>query len=201
MWISRILNSLGVMEGLHQQTLKRWVKSGKPPLAGFAPYTAFILEVEIFFQIALTAQLISSERASNQLDIAYLFYLPFCMMFVSSDRLHRRCAPLFLRANQQFVWGPDLKANLGQINEHYLELPESTREEGVYSFAEEPPPIGNQAVRNLWTQLLPMWRDAGGESPDAMDQRVPTVDEIRELAESPEMITSQSDWVSGEWIK
>ena len=197
-WISRTLNSLGATEGLRQQTLKRWVASGKLSLVDFAPYTAFVLEVEVFFQIALTSQLISSVRASNQLDIAYLFYLPFCMMFVSSDRLHQRCASLFLRPNQEFVWGPDLKANLGQINEHYLGLPESTREEGVYSFANEPPPIGNQAVRDLWTRLLPKWQDADTEHPDAIHPRAPTVDEVRKLAESPEMMTSQSDWVSGE---
>ncbi len=197
-WISRTLNSLGISEGLRQQTLKRWVKSGKSPLFRFAPYTAFVSEVEMFFRVALTSQLISSERPSNQIDVSYLFYLPFCMMFVSSDRLHRRCAPLFLRPNQEFVWGPDLKTNLGEINEHYLGLPKSTREEGIYSFAEEPPPIGNQAVRNLWTRLLPNWQDADREYPDAMHRRTPTVGEIKKLAESPEMVIRQSDSVSGE---
>ena len=164
-WLSLVLNALEIPLGLSQQTLKRWISSGKGPLGEFAPYTAYVLEVEVFFQIALASNLISSERASNRLDIAYLFYLPFCMMFVSNDRLHRRCAPLFLRPNQEFVWGPDLKANLGQINEHFLRLPREIREQGVYSLADDPPPIGNQAVRNLWGRLLPKWREARTEPP------------------------------------
>ena len=132
-WLSIVLTSLEIPEGLSQQTLRRWISSGKHPLGEFAPYTAYVLEVEVFFQIALASKLISSERASNRIDIAYLFYLPFCMMFVSNDRLHRRCAPLFLRPNQEFVWGPDVKANLGQINEHFPQTPqEHKRPRGVF---------------------------------------------------------------------
>ena len=124
-------------------------------MVDYAPYTAFVLEVEVFFQVALASDLISKERASNRLDIAYLFYLPFCMMFVSSDRLHQRTAPLFLRPDQEFVWGPDLKTSLDELNEYYLGLPEGTKQEGLYSFADSPPRIGNQAVYNLWDRLLP----------------------------------------------
>ena len=197
-WISRALSLLDVPERLHQQTLKRWVQSGKPPLIDFAPYTAFVLEVEVFFQIALTSSLISSERASNRLDIAYLFYLPFCMMFVSNDRLHRRCAPLFLRPNQEFVWGPNLKVNLGQINTHFSKLPQEVKEEGVYSLDNDPPPIGNQVVYNLWTRLLPKWRDASRSRRDTIHPHGPTIDEIRELAEAPDLIMNKSDRDTGE---
>ena len=53
-----------------------------------------------FFQIALGAGLIGGERPSNRTDIAYLFYLPFAMVFASSDNLHRRLAPLFMRPDR-----------------------------------------------------------------------------------------------------
>ena len=66
----------------------------------------------VFFQVALGAGLIGGERPSNRTDIAYLFYLPFSMVFVSSDDLHRRTAPLFMRPDQAFVWGIDLKPAL-----------------------------------------------------------------------------------------
>ena len=197
-WLTLVLSSLEIPLGLSQQTLKRWISSGKRPLGEFAPYTAYVLEVEIFFQIALASNLISSERASNRLDIAYLFYLPFCTMFVSNDRLHQRCAPLFLRPSQEFVWGPDLKVNLGQINEHFLKLPKKIREQGVYSLAEDPPPIGNQAVRSLWSRLLPKWREAGKEPPSSAHRAPPTADEIRRMAESPEMVVSERAKTSGE---
>ena len=196
--LSLVLSSLEIPLGLSQQTLKRWISSGKRPLSEFAPYTAHVLEVESFSHIALASNLISSERVSNLLDIAYLFYLPFCKMFVSNDRLHQRCAPLFLRPNQEFVWGPDLKANLGQINEHFLKLPKRIREQGVYSMADDPPSIGNQAVRNLWSRLLPKWREAGKEPLNSAHRPPPTADEIRRMAESPEMVVREYAGTSGE---
>ena len=67
---------LGIPREVHRQVLKRWMDGDKPALIDYAPYCAYILEVEIFFRIAIVTHLISSERASNRLDIAYLFYLP-----------------------------------------------------------------------------------------------------------------------------
>ena len=192
-WIKFASSLLGVPDKLSQHVLKRWVLSGKPSLSAFVPYNAYVLEVEVFFQIALASKLISSERASNRIDIDYLFYLPFSMMFVSNDRLHLRSAPLFLRPNQEFVWGPDLKKNLGQINQHYLELPESARVEGIYSFATDPPHIGNQVVINLWKKLLPKWRGPENNPPKEAHGRVITAREITRLAEAPEMIPDASD--------
>ena len=197
-WLSLVLSSLEIPLGLSQQTLKRWISSGKPPLSEFVPYTAYVLEVETFLQIAMASNLVSSERPSNRLDIAYLLYLPFCMLFVSNDRLHQRCAPLFLRPNQEFVWGPDLKANLGQINEHFLKLPKKIREQGVYSLVDDPPPIWNQAVRSLWSRLLPKWQEAGKEPLNSTHRPPPTADEITRLAESPEMVVNERAGTSGE---
>ena len=99
------LRFLNVPQHLHHDVRKCWRNAGYPSLFEYAPYAAFVLTVELFFYIALAASLISSERASNRVDIAYLFYLPFCMMFVSNDRLHQSCAPLFLRDDQELVWG------------------------------------------------------------------------------------------------
>jgi hypothetical protein len=132
----------------------------KPPskTVDYAPYAAFVLTVEIFFQIAVAAGLISSERPSNRTDIAYLFYLPFCMAFVSSDKLHRRCAPLFLRDDQEFIWGPDLKAGLKDLNAHYLKLPESEREKGVIKLDGHPP--AGSFVARLWDRhMRPDYRE------------------------------------------
>ena len=186
-WICFALRILGAPERSCQQVLKRWIRSGKPALVDYAPFTAFIVEVEVFFQIALASDLISKERASNRLDIAYLFYLPFCMMFVSSDRLHQRSAPLFLRPDQEFVWGPELKRNLGELNEYYLALPESAKQEGLYSFADGPPPVGNQVVYSLWDRFLPRWREPDAQSYPKPGQRGPTAAEVMALRDAPEL--------------
>jgi hypothetical protein len=96
--------------------------------------------------------LIGGERPSNRTDIAYLFYLPFSMVFVSSDDLHRRTAPLFMRSDQELVWGLDLKPALKAINDHFLQLSENERDKGISSFARVPPE-GN-LVAELWDRFM-----------------------------------------------
>lgn len=73
------------------------------------------------------------------MDVAYLCYLPFCNLFVSGDALHRRCAPLFLREDQDFFWAPDLKEDLAKINSHFMSFPEEEKERGLFQFAADPP--------------------------------------------------------------
>ena len=120
----------------------------------YAPYLTHVLTVELFFQIALAAGLISSERPSNRIDIAYLFYLPFSMIFVSSDKLHRACSHHFLRQDQEFIWGEDLKADLKKINEFYSKFPESEKEKGIMHFASRPPARDDFLVSQLWSGHL-----------------------------------------------
>lgn len=143
---------------LKQPILERWSIDQYRPLAEYAPYAAHVLSVELFFQIALAANLISASRASNRVDIGYLFYLPFCMLFVSSDKLHQKCAGLFLRQDQDFVWGPDLKSELARLNDHFARLPEERREEGIMRFASEPVGEPGTLMIRLWDKHSPNWR-------------------------------------------
>lgn len=149
---------LNIPWDLNDQLFAGWRSAYFPSLESYAPYASYVLTLELFFQFSLASHLIGTQRASNRIDIAYLFYLPFCTLFVSSDRLHRRCAPLFLRNDQEFVWGPDLKQDLTRLNEHYGRLPNLTREKGVLSFAGDPPKEDNFLVAQLWDRHLPKWR-------------------------------------------
>ena len=151
---------LDVPQSVRDLIMKRWLASELPPLSTFAPYAAHVLTVELFFQIALAADLISSDRPSNRVDIAYLYYLPFCMTFVSSDKLHRKCAPLFLREDQSFIWGPELKKDLFVLNEHYTDLPESEKAEGLIQFASYPPTEFESIVSQEWDKHLRPWRES-----------------------------------------
>ena len=145
---------LNVPQKYHLQIMKRWEDLGQPELSAFAPYTAFVLTIEMYFHISIAANLISAERHSNRTDIAYLFYLPFCMMFVSNDNLHYRTARLFLRSDQEFVQGSELKADLKRLNTHYLELPEDERDQGVMRIATHPPIEGEFLTTSLWRKFM-----------------------------------------------
>ena len=112
------------------------------------------MRVELFYFFAVAAHLISEQRASNRVDISYLHYLPFGHMFVSTDKLHRKCAPLFLRDDQRFVWGQDLKKDLVEINGHFKGLPESELEKGIMRFAKVPPETTMSLTRGLRREFL-----------------------------------------------
>jgi hypothetical protein len=149
---------LQIPQQYHAKIFQAWEREGRRAFSHFAPYAAHVVSIEIFFQTALAAGLIAAERPSNRTDIAYLFYLPFCSLFVSSDNLDRRTASLFMRPDQEFVWGIDLKPSLKQINAHFLKLPEDVREEGLMRFADSPPP--ENLVADLWDRhLRPGYRD------------------------------------------
>ncbi len=160
-----ILQFIGIPWDKNEEIFAGWRSTGfVKSLEQYAPYAGYVLTIELFFQIALASGLISSERPSNRVDIAYLFYLPFCMMFVSSDKLHKRCAPLFLRNNQEFLWGPDLKQDLAKLNQYYTQLPDSTKNRGVLSFGPNPPEEGEFLTTQLWDRHFPNWRQKNKNS-------------------------------------
>src|SRR6266567_2297512 len=63
-----------IPQHLHRPIVQTWQSAGKRMLPDYAPYAAYALSVELFFQVALGAGLIGGERPSNRTDIAYLFY-------------------------------------------------------------------------------------------------------------------------------
>ncbi|MBI5100792.1 MAG: hypothetical protein HZB33_02985 [Nitrospirae bacterium] len=162
------LTFLNIPERYHSTILQRWSIMGYPPLIQYAPYVSYALTVEVFFQIAISVGLISPERPNNRVDIGYLFYLPFCHVFVSSDKLHQRCAPYFLRDDQDFIWGGDLKKDLQLLNLHYSSLTEGMKEKGIMSldsFASGPPSDGAFLTTRLWDRHLPLWRSVMDDKP------------------------------------
>jgi len=111
--------------------------------------------VELFFHLAVDK---SRMGAVQRMDLCYLFYLPFCQCFVSKDWVHKQSAPLFLRADQEFVAAEDLKAALRALNDHYLALPESERNKSIHQIAPYPPKDGDNLITKLWDRHWPKWR-------------------------------------------
>lgn len=198
------INLLKIPREYHQAIVERWSSIGYPPLIEYAPYVAHVVSVELFFQFALAAHQIGTERASNRIDIAYLHYLPFCMMFVSNDKLHRRCAPHFLRDDQEFVWGPDLKNDLARINEHFMAFPDSEKERGIMAFAGRAPDIEGSVTRRLRSQFMsPGFDDQPEIEPPPKDdartreilsmtkkwQDAPDAEVPQQFSDEPEMIS------------
>lgn len=156
------LTLVGVPEEVQDEVMARWDRSGRSSVREFAPYFRHVYGVDLFFHLAIACDQISRVRpagkADNKVDIAYLYYLPFCMVFSSSDHLHERVVPLFLRNDQSFVKGQDLKADLRKLDDHYSALSDDVKQTGFHRFADCPPEDTSYLVTRLWDKHLPDWR-------------------------------------------
>ncbi len=180
-----LLHVLDVPSQARSMVTKRWKQKGKPSLLQFAPYAAHVLTVELYFRVAVGAHKIAATRASNRADVAYLFYLPFCQVFASSDRLHQVCAPLFLRANQRFVWGQELKKGLADLNAFYTKLPDETKTQAIYQFARELPEGRGGVIPDLCARFAP-----GMLPGKSRDVNVDAVD----LAKTKKLLEDVKEW-------
>jgi hypothetical protein len=188
---------LGIPFELERRVVEQWGARGSPSFANYAPYTAHVLAVELFFQIALAANLVATVDTANRTDIAYLFYTPFCQVFVSSDNLHRRCAPHFLRADQSFVWGHDLKADLRRLSERYQTLPEEEKEKGLGHIAPTPPPDDRESlVVGLWDRHLPRWREmfTSPQKPRDVEEDRKIVEHINKISAAEPLPSNEVDF-------
>ena len=109
--------------------------------------------VEVFFHRCIDKGLISPDRASNKTDIAYLYYLPFAMGFVSNDKLHKRVAPLFTGPEQHFIGGQALRDDMVVLDDYFWSLPAEQREQGLFKLASRPPDDDRFLTTRLWRQF------------------------------------------------
>jgi len=163
--IELVLDVLDVPAVGRPKILERWQQAGKPPLAEFAPYTTHVFKVDALFYLGIDRGFISGERASNKADMAYLYYLPFSMVFTSGDRLHARTVPLFLGEDQAYLPATELKAALQELDRHFDAFPDEVKKLGVMQFASGYPPHQlDNAVTQMWDRTMrPDWRQISEE--------------------------------------
>jgi hypothetical protein len=178
------LNILGYSPKVMASVLSRWQAEGRPKATEFLPYFSYVLGVDLFFYIGIASDLISPDRPSNRIDMAYLYYLPFCEVFASNDRLHENSVPLFMRPDQAFVKGLDLKAELAKLDAHYSGLPDEEKAQGVYHMASDPPDDQSFLVTRLWDRYQPHWRELRDARKKPSELKM--TDEIRALRDQLE---------------
>lgn len=135
-----------------------WISQKRPPIREYLPYFTHMLSINVFFALVIQTQLLRDVKQSHQIDLAYLYYLPFCSVFTSKDRFHAQVAPLFMNDHQTFVNGIELKEDLQRLDHHYSDMPEEVRRQGLWSFANMPPEDTSFLVTRLWDKYLPLWR-------------------------------------------
>ena len=144
----------GISEDIQENALVRWRRSQRSSITEVFPYLGYLLTVEYFFYVAVGCDLISKDRASHKVDLAYLYYLPFCMVFTSNDKLHLQIVPLFLNPQQTCFQGTDLKADLTKLDAYYSTFPPEVKNQGMYKFASQPPLDQDFLISKLWRKYM-----------------------------------------------
>ncbi|MDD5172632.1 MAG: hypothetical protein PHG59_00600 [Patescibacteria group bacterium] len=156
-----------------KEILQRWKDDGSKPIKEFAPYFTYVLSVDLFFYLGINSNLFSSFRhpQTHKVDIAYLYYLPFCKIFVSNDKIHIGISSFFLRPDQSFIKGSDFKDDLSKLDQHYSAFPEDVKSRGVVSFASIPPDDTSFLVTRMWDKYMPStWRNMKSRKFDDTDR-------------------------------
>jgi hypothetical protein len=152
---------MGIMPEAREKVIKHWEETGSRPIKEFAPYFVYVLSIDLFFYIGTVAKLFNvfPHSQTHKVDIAYLYYLPFCNIFTSSDKIHITLAPIFMRPDQTFISGSDLKADFTKLDTHYDALPDEVKSRGSMVFAPCPPNDISFLTTQLWDKYMSKtWR-------------------------------------------
>jgi hypothetical protein len=191
---------LGIPEAT-EHVRNDWIARRRPPLREHVPYFIFMLTINIFFCLVLPTQLLRNVKPSHQVDLAYLYYLPFCDVFTSKDNFHAQVVPLFLNTRplpdgvagpqQTFINGTELKDDLRKLDEYYSSQPDHVKAQGLFNFGLWPPEDGDFLTTRLWDMYLPRWRDIKHrkDKPNLSDPdyQKRTLDELKQLSDSPDL--------------
>ena len=138
-----------------------------PRIKDLSPYAASVLRLYLTFIGGLGRGFIGPRR-SHYIDLQYLFYAPFCMAFVSSDKFHREMWPATPGENM-FVWGPDLKNELQQRVAMRSKVTEPEKHEQGYPYF--PEELLDSPIHRVWQKYVvsPMG-DFQPTRPDRLDR-------------------------------
>jgi len=155
------MSQLGITPEGQALILQKWQEDGAKPIKDYAPYFSHIISIDLFFYMGTSAGLFTQFKhpQTHMVDIAYLYYLPFCNIFTSNDKLHVALAPIFMREDQQFILGTELKEDFGKLDKHYDALPDDVKKTGTVVFAPCPPDDVSFLTTRLWdSYMAKTWR-------------------------------------------
>mgnify|MGYP003635036971 CR=1 FL=1 len=94
-----------------KQILERWKQGGFADIEKFAEYAYYCYSVVSMFYIGMNNSLFG-ERLTNLLDLEYLFYAPFALVFTSNDKFLISLFNVIKPKNVTFISLASLKSDL-----------------------------------------------------------------------------------------
>jgi len=152
------MDVLGMPANVKARVATVWKGLGRPNTQHYAPYTAYVARLELYFHLGVGHHVIPP-RPTNRLDIDYFKYLPFTRVFASADKFHADHFSLFSRSDQIFLTGKELKDSLSVMADYYDNIPENVRSRGSYTYADFPPVHMDNAITRTYDLVIPGWRE------------------------------------------
>jgi len=163
----------------------RWKKAGEPPLRQFAPYSFFCAVVTFTHQFGVLRGFFNT-RAKDLYDLQYVFYLPFCNVFSSSDNFLKAIVPALMRKDQIFISGDELKSDLAKLVECRNQLTGDALEQWMERYNSHPP--AESRAYKIREQLG--WTERSADSSRENMSDVPIARKRRIHPDSPCICTS-----------
>ncbi len=116
-----------------------------------APYTTFCIRVTLFALWAMNFKLVPS-KADNQLDMEYLFYLPFAHVFATRDKFQNAIAKVFLEPSQELLDHDEFAADLSRIAAWISSLDKDRKAEELKKLG--PPENDGSCCHRLWQKFM-----------------------------------------------
>jgi hypothetical protein len=178
--LSNSLDLVSASENLRRVVFNRWMKAKMPPLQQFAPYAFFCYRINFVFMLGVLTDNIST-RPTNAIDMEYLYYLPFCSVFVSGDNLHKNMAPFFLRHNQTFIESINLKKDIKLLMEEWNSLTVEQKNDRAVNYGSYPPQDDKFITTRLWKKYMKPWKLRSGNLVSTLteEQKKKIVSEIQ----------------------
>jgi hypothetical protein len=151
----------------------RWQTGSYSSFGDFAKYAFYCFRLGSVFWVAVTSGLIpTSKHAKAIIDYEYLYYLPFVHAFCSRDNFQRDLSRYFLRTDQDFIWGDDLRSDLQVIKEYKNRMTDSDKRLYEIHFGHYPPPIADSITYDIWSRRMRPWTLKSGNLAIEMPKEV-----------------------------
>lgn len=193
-FIEDLLDELEPRQEFRDAVLARWLKAKMPTFEVFAPYAFYCFKVGALFRLGVLFDLLST-KATNRLDLEYLFYVPFSMVFCSGDKFHISLWPHVLREDQTFVERDVLKSDLKNIANHWSRLTDEERRQFSYDYGSYPPPNEDSATYRIWKKHMRPWTPGAGNRAGRMtpEEEKALLDHLRPFMEAIDKHTKEKD--------
>jgi hypothetical protein len=144
------IDEFGINAESANETFARWEQYPDKRFSSFAPYAYHCCRVKLFFYLGLKNDLIGT-KPTNHVDLQYLYYLPFSLIFSSNDNFHKKVISLLMGEHHTFVTGEELKMALKELISYRETLSEK---KDIERTLKEPPQIPSNLICQIWSKYL-----------------------------------------------